>query len=903
MMASVTSAQIITGNISGTIRDESGGILPGASVTITSPALPSGPASMVSNEKGRYRFPGLAPGIYTLNVTLSGFATYNEEGLRVEVGGNLERIVALKLASVAETVTVTGESPVVDTKSAGVSANFGSEYMENTPLRRFSMFDMFKVAPGVAASSPSSGDNPSVGAFGSSVNENAFLLDGTDFTSPISSNAWPYPDTDVIEEIEVVSLGASAEYGGVEGAVFNVVTKQGGNTFQFDASYYGQWDSLTTKPIKEPCDCPDGETGFTRGEFRDFTAHAGGPIVKDKAWIFGGYQYQRDLDNQPGTDPAFPRRWEADRVFWKLNWQITENLKLMQTYHDDYWDIPDIPSLSTPFETLVSYGGHNPSITFTDLTHVISANTFWDARVSGFYSPDDYSRPNSGSTTEPNHQDAATGVYSGGSYGFGSFTQNRTAVHAKASHYATDFLGADHDFKFGLQWVYGATTTFYGYPGGIRYYDYDSEPYYAYMREPYNVGGQFRNTGVFAEDVVRPSDRLTLSLGVRFDHSRAISQDLPRKDLNGNETGETVSGLGTLYTWNTVSPRLGLNYQLTRDGKTVLRANYGRFHRNMTTGEMDDVHPGVTPLTVAYFDPGTGGYTDILSVTRPGENLRIDPDMKSPGTHQFSFGIDRELAPNLGFEFTYVRKDGNDHMGWIDVGGVYGTDTATLEDGSTTIVYPLLNDTGDRVFLQTNPDGYFTDYNGVVLSLNKRWSDNWQTLVSYTWSESEGLINSNGRAPDFDQNSRAVSSFGRDPNDLTNATGKLIGDRTHMFRVAGAYEIPGVDILIGANFQYLTGRPYAGQANVRLPQGTRQIYVEPLGSTRLSSQSLLDLRVSKPFHFGESRKIEIVLDIINALQEKAEEAIITRNFVSDNYGLGNRFIDPMRAMIGVKFVF
>jgi len=905
VMVSITSSgQIITGNITGTVRDESGAVLPGASVTITSPALPAGPATMVTNEKGQYRFPNLAPGLYVLNVTLSGFAIYNEEGLRVEVGGNVERNVALKLASVAETVTVTGESPVVDTKKSGVSANFGSEYMENTPLRRFSMFDMFKVAPGVSASSPSSGDNPSVGAFGSSVNENAFLLDGTDFTSPISSNAWPYPDTDVIEEIEVVTLGASAEYGGVEGAVFNVVTKQGGNTFQFDASYYGQWDALTSKPIKEDCGCPEGETGFTRGVFRDGTIHAGGPIVKDRAWIFGGYQYQRDFDNQPGTDPAFPRVWEADRIFWKFNWQITENLKLMHNYHDDYWDIPDIPSLSTPFETMVSYGGHNPSTTFTDLTYVMSENTFWDVRVSGFYSPDDYSRPNSGSTTEPWYSDIGTGVWSGGSYGFGQFTQNRTAVHGKLSHYATDFLASDHDFKFGVQWVHGSTTTFYGYPGGAHYYLYYGEPYYAYFRDPFNIGGQFRTWGVFAEDVIRPNDRLTLSLGLRFDHSQATSQDLPRRDINGDETGETVQGLGNLYTWDTFSPRIGLNFKLTADGKTILRANYGRFHRNMTTGEMDDVHPGLTDKTLANYDPATGGYSDVVAVINPLANLAIDPDMRPPGTHQYSFGIDREIAANLGFEFTYVHKDGSDEMGWTDIGGIYGTSTATLQDGRTIPTYPLLNSTSDRLFFQTNPDGYFTNYDGVVLALNKRWSDNWQSLVSYTWSEAEGLINSNGRPPDFDQNSRAVASFGRDPNDLTNATGKLIGDRTHMFRVAGAYEIPGVEILIGANFQYLTGRPYAGQAtNIRLPQGTRAIYVEPLGSRRLSNQSLLDLRVSKPFRFGDTRKIEIVLDIINALQEEAEESLITRNFFSSDFGAGNRFIDPRRAMIGVKFFF
>jgi len=130
-------AQVITGTIIGTVRDESGGVLPGATVTISSPALPAGPSSQVANDKGQFRFPNLAPGVYAMSVSLAGFGTYNEEGMRVGVGTTSERDVALKLSSVAETVTVTGESPIIDTKKSGVSANFTSEVVENTPVRRF----------------------------------------------------------------------------------------------------------------------------------------------------------------------------------------------------------------------------------------------------------------------------------------------------------------------------------------------------------------------------------------------------------------------------------------------------------------------------------------------------------------------------------------------------------------------------------------------------------------------------------------------------------------------------------------------------------------------------------------------------------------------------------------------
>jgi outer membrane receptor protein involved in Fe transport len=911
LMAGALAAQIITGNIFGTVRDESGGVLPGASVTITSPALPSGPSTMVTNEKGQFRFPNLAPGVYGLEVSITGFGEYKEEGLRVTVGGSTERNLAMKISSVSETVTVTGESPIVDTKKTGVSANFSEEVVQNTPVRRFSMFDFLKWSPGISATSPSSGGTMSMTAFGSSTNDNVFLMDGTDFTAPVSGNAWPYPDTDVIQEVETVALGASAEYGNVQGAVFNVVTRQGGNDYRFDFSAFAQPDWLTSAPIKVDCGgCSAGpETGFTRNRYRDMTVHAAGPVIKDKLWFFGGYQYQRDYDNQPGTDPEFPRLWEADRMFWKVNWQITPNLKFMNTYHDDFWAIPATPSVADPFATDLSYGGHNPSTTVADLTQVVSSNTYWDARFSGLVSPNDYSRANNPDLTQAWHRDLDTGLASGGSYGDGAFTQSRWAFHAKLSHYATDFLGSDHDFKFGVQFVRGQSRQFYLYPGGAHYYDYSQSGNtpYAYFRAPYTYGGKFKDLGVFAEDVVRPNDRLTLSLGVRFDRNQAISPDIPAYDAVGNELSSNIKGLGNLFTWTNVSPRLGFNVKLTEDGRTLLRGNYGRFVQGIIAGEISTVHPGISPITLAYFDPATGGYTDIASVTDPVANLRVDPNTKAPHTDQFSLGFDREVARNLGIGATYVYKKGTDYTGYTDIVGEYGTDTATLPDGRTITVHPLLSEPDARIFEFTNPSGYFTKYNGLLLTFNKRMSDHWQANISYTLSKAEGLIVSNGRAPNISQGSAAFAGssakFGRDPNDLINATGNLLNDRTHMVRVQTAYEIPGPEILVGAAFQYLTGKPYAPQANVRLPQGTRQIYIEPLGSYRLSAQTLLDLRISKIFRFSNERRIEVLVDILNLLQDKAEESIVSRNFFSDNYGVPNTYIDPRRAMIGVKFHF
>ncbi len=901
LLGATARGQILTGNVIGTTKDASGAFLSGAKVTIQSSALLGASSSKATDGRGQFRFPALAPGVYRLEVELSGFKGYREENLQVLVGGSVERNVVLELAAVAETVSVSAAGPAVDARKAGLSTNYTWEQVENTPVRRLSVFDLMKSAPGMSATSPS-GRNLDVSAFGSGVNENAYLMDGTNYTSPTSGLPFSQLDTDVLQEIEIVSLGASAEYGNFQGAVFNAVTRQGESYWRADSSYYHMSQSLTSQPLLLDCNCPKGESGYTVDQYRDFTGHLGGPVLRDRLWVFAGYQYQRDYNTQPGADPRFPAKWETDRVFGKLTWQAKPSLKLTHTFHDDYWEIPGSPSPAFPIETLVTFGGHAVSATFANLTQVLNDSTLWDARVSGSIAPNVFTRPNSKSL--PFRFDLASGTASGGSCCFGSRKHRRLEVAGKLTHFADRFLGASHDFKFGVQWVNGYHRDFHGYPGGALYYDYAGQPYLAYFREPYSSAGEFRNWGLFAEDAVRLGDRLTVNLGLRFDRTRAASPSVPAIDGEGNETGGRIPGLGTFYTWNVASPRLGFNWKLSSEGRTVLRGSWGRYYAGVITGEFDFLHPGLTPITIAYYDPLTAGYTEVIAVIDDARDVRIDPDTKSPHTDEFSFGLDRELGRNLALGATFIKKDGRNSTGWEDIGGIYGEEMVTLADGRVLRVFPLLNSTSERLYLMTNPEGWFLDYKGLLLTLSKRWSGRWQALVSYSVSEAVGLLASSGRGAGGSQvSSAAFGVFGRDPNDLTNATGNLPNDRTHMLRVQAAVEVPKVGVLVGANFQQLSGKPWAGIAQVRLPQGSRAIYVETRGAQNLPSQALLDLRVSKIFRFGKQRKLELLVDVLNVLNETAPENVVSRNVFSPNFGEGSSFVEPRRAMLGIKFVF
>ena len=904
-------AQELTGALIGTVKDDQGAVLVGALVRVASPALIGGPATVTTNEKGQLRFPTLPPGLYVLDIERPGFTTYHEEDVRIGVGASMERTAILKLAGLAESIVVEGAGSRIEARGSGFETRFRSEDFRAIPTRRFSMFDFIRMAPGVSATSPSGGADASangaaapssVSTFGSGTNENLFLIDGTNFTCPCSGGAAAEPGVDFIQEVQVQSAGASAEYGNIQGAVFNVVTRQGGDRFLYDASYYGQPSRLTSQPVRRSV--PRGSqpiSGYERVRYRDFTTDLGGPLRRDRVWFFTGYQYLRDYDSQPGTDPKFPRIYEQDKIFAKLTWRLTSNLQLMQSFHEELWANPDRPTLVTPFEATASHHASVPATTFGNLTHTLSADTVWDVRVGRFvYSRQDDS--STGDSTAFNRFDRVTGLSSGAPQQIGGLTLIRTTAKATLTHYQPGVFAADHQWKVGAQMEKGEHQQGLVIPTGVRFVDNNGQPFQAVSRVPAVNAGQFITAAAFASDSLTVGDRITINAGVRFDHSRAISQDVHARGVNGRETEQIVRGLGPLYSWNVWSPRLGVTTRLSADGRTILRASVGRFYQGVLTGELAPIHPGMTPITTTAFDQATGRYTNPVSVVDPRINLRLDPDTRTPRTDEYSIGVDRELGRELSVALAYVHKDGGNFIAWTDVGGQYRQETRTLADGRNVPVFVLINPTADRRFLLTNPDDYSLTYNGLVMAAEKRLSHRWQAFGSYTFSRADGLQASSGTTAAGAQISSVLilNTFGRDPNDLTNARGRLPNDRPHAFRVMGTVDVPRTGFVFAGNLQLSSGKPWAATAQMNLPQGDQRILLEPRGSRRLSSQSLVDVRVSRTIPLRSVGRIELLVDVLNALNSAAEEALASDNLFGSTFGQPSVFVDPRRAMISAR---
>ncbi|MGH9144991.1 MAG: carboxypeptidase regulatory-like domain-containing protein, partial [Vicinamibacterales bacterium] len=280
------NAQVLPGNMIGVVRDDSNAVLPGATVTLTSPALPGGPVSAVTNAQGEYRFTGLPPGTYGLSIALVGFSAYDEADLRVTVGGTTERNVRLPLASVKESITVRGDAPLIDPRQTGIGQTLSTEVVESLPNKRFTAAASFMTdSPGVTVGNMDSAY--SVNVMGSTGAETPLMVDGVVTNHPASGGGWTHFDLDAIGEVSATTLGASAEFQGAAGGVLNVITKAGTNQFRGDAAGFYAPQALSSQPITLPCNCPDGQTGFTWYKNRDFSTHLGGPILRNRAWFYG----------------------------------------------------------------------------------------------------------------------------------------------------------------------------------------------------------------------------------------------------------------------------------------------------------------------------------------------------------------------------------------------------------------------------------------------------------------------------------------------------------------------------------------------------------------------------------------------------------------------------------------
>jgi hypothetical protein len=889
--SSLSYGQILTGKITGVVTDEEGSPLPAVTIEASSPSF-MGQQTAVTSGKGTYRLANLPPGLYKVVFTLPGFQRVEREDIKVTINTTVTLIISMRPETLAETVEVTAKAPVIDVTNSGMSTSFSSEDINNIPAGRHSFADIIKQAPGMLAQEESGELRWSFA--GSGVQANAIYYDGVDQSSPELGIPWTNPGQDIFEEVEVSGVGIAAEYGLITGAVINIVTKSGGNKFEGALSHYGQYDFLTGD------NNPDPEVeSFKRFYRYDQSFTLGGPMVKDKFWFFGNYTMRRSKESPWQSDPDYARTDKHDEVFFKVTSNITNKHKLVASFSFENEDYGEVPDEWNPIETLIKEicKTYVWNIRYTWLA---SSNSIFDIKYAGWYSPDEWNVPIGGADiNKRSHIDDATGVRSVAPEWSTVWYIDTHQVNAGFSHFAEDFLGADHDFKIGAQYTRGGLEAKTGYCGGGTYIDYYGEPYLLYVQQQYMYGGTVNRFGVFFDDSIRIGKRLTLNLGVRYDYQQADYPAFPRLD-GWNETTKKAPGIDDLITWNVISPRIGIAFQLTPDGKTLLKANYGRYHDALYIGNFAVPGPGVTDW---YGYEWIDGKWELFDYAPGGIGYIMDPDIKNPYADQLFIGLDRELFPNFSVGANYLYKKEENSIGFEGRNATYEqVQRVSSDNGQTYTVFDRISPPGVEETWQTNPEAYGQTYNAFILSFDKKYSQKWMMSASITWSHSSGLT-MNAHQTRQDQIAEYASGFGVDPNDLINAEGDLQHDKRWVVKFTGGYNLPW-DIFFGAYFTYQTGRPRPTFVRISdLEQGRTTILAEPRGDERYPSFYTLSLRLQKQFTLSKSLRLKVMLDLFNATNDDTFRSWHSNNRWYDTFNLKWGLPDPRSVQLGLKLEF
>jgi len=882
---------------------------------------------MITDETGTYRFTLIPQGSYTVTYELPGFKKLIREGVVVEVGKTATLNISMEVATVGETVTVTGESPVVDVQNATVGVNFNTTMLRDIPNSR-DVWIVLAQTPGTTVTrfdvgGSTMGTQGGYRSYGQN-GQNWIVLDGINTTEG-TSGAGFYMDYGAFAEIQISAAANSAEVP-IPGTVMNTVFKSGSNQVHGEA--YLDWETSKFQSDNVTQDLtnrglPAGDK-FSR--YNDFNAQLGGPFKKDKFWWFGSFRDQFSgvttalTDNNGVPGQLFTTRLTNYTI--KLNYQLNakNTLAFSSQFGRKYQPWRGGQGTSA---YQYDFDSTYTQLSWTEVgkvewTRVINARTTLDGSLANF----GYQFPGRAHTQKTPTFDQTTNLRRGG-YSNGTSVpflsqQRRWHTNWNLSTFKDNFLGGNHDLKVGYMYLWHAPReTDYGAPGdpgtlGHVQLQYNNGVPAQFIVDngPVIYENELKQNTIFFQDKYQLGRRLTLNFGIRYDqyHSYYPFQMFGLKGNHGCTPDTKDCNIGPfaflasqqqfpardIATFNVVVPRFAFVYDLFGNTKTAIKGSYGRYGTNTGTDIGANVNPangagnGVITWTYAWdgrpasqLTPAYVGTLTPQAISAQTTTIAVDPNLKDSYTDEFTAGIEHEIVPNLGVHATWVRKNQFDQWGIVNraQGPSSWSPVAAIDPGPSGLLTA-----SDRrqitVFERNVPasalDNYLTNlhygdnYNTIEFGATKRFSSNWQMIFGFDYTK-------RNLAPPFTYNPNWLYYGTPSSSDIAFGSLSANGHTTGWTsKVSGSYNLPH-GFLLSGGYNGQKGEPYTRTLTVstanltaanparttNLAQGNTRIIVDPNGSHYYPNANIFNIRVQKDFRIRERNNIQAMWDLFN----------------------------------------
>jgi hypothetical protein len=895
-----------TGAINGMVMDPQELPLAGATVAITSV---QGTRTGLTDQDGRFRFPYLTPGIYSLTASLPGYITADCENIEVRLLARV-RVEVVLTPGASETIEVIGSAPLIDLSSTTTGATVGSTLMSGIPLGR-TFAGTLALAPNVVEGGIDA-SNPSIS--GASGLENTYIVDGMSIGNTGYGSAGSYSivygslgtgvNYDYIQEVQVKTGGFEPEYGEALGGYINLVTKSGTNKLSGSVFTYQQFSGLEAERKQSDHWLLSAHTiGYSS---MDYGFEVGGPVVKDKAFWYAAF------------DPTFTTRTRRTSTAVTEAQGISHELDVHRTIYNYAgnvkWLVSPKHTLSVSAFGDPSVGENGPqlgsAVAVPDPHTRYSEITYGGHNVVGHWNGE--LTPNwSIEGTVAHHQDKFKeepeldapqgfdlrgGVFTRrGGLGFYENNNSRnTQYQLKFANYMN--AAGEHSLRYGVSYQdigYEEVSNITG-PSGIEIrmedgstvtstggYSWDIDPDATRFRinriRSGHLGADTNAdyTAAFFSDTWNPTRFLSIMAGLRYEQ-------------------ETLEGNATSFTWDdNWSPRFHVTVDPTMDNRTKIAFAYGRYFGKIPS----DLAVRALSREISYVVDYDLDQIDLSDPDNPqglgpaaqlGDPMafgvmptRVESDAKLSYADEFIVSAEREAIPFLSVSLTYMHR-------WLG---------RTLEDTQDSSYSALIDgaDFGEYVIRNPGPPLFPEPkriYDAVTLKVEKRFHDDWQVLASYTWSRLWGNYEGYYRRQTGQSDPFITSAFDfpylLDPDvwKYTSDSGLLPNDRPHVFTGSGSYRI-GFGLNVGLSLRAQSGVPITKLGYNWVYASEGEILLEPRGeSGRTPSTCEVGLHLDYPIVLSEKgsafgiREVGASLDIYNLLNQ--QRGI----FIDDYYEIG-----------------